>query len=298
MVKIMIADKFKDEIHVYLDDVYNEFQLFQGIVREIFEEFDKLCRNNNIGYCVEFGSLLGLIRDNGFIPWDYDMDVFVSIDDRERLISVLESSLGDKFYYTYINNMKNYPLGVLRVCKKGYTYMSFHVDVFFLVGCPNTPKAQKRFVNRINNLYKIRVKKYISEHKDIREETLARKVYERIIRIPAKIIPRVVIDRLENYYYHKYPLQKSEKCLPVDKIFNIRTTEYFMEKCDLEIDGINYSVPKDFDSALKEEFGDYMTYFSIKDRFEEFYKLFYEVKENQLYFKSVLENKIKSTLYF
>ena len=30
---------------------------------------------NNVDYCIGFGTLLGCIRDKKMIPWDYDIDI-------------------------------------------------------------------------------------------------------------------------------------------------------------------------------------------------------------------------------
>ncbi len=37
--------------------------------------FDHVCKNNNINYWAEGGTLLGAIRNTGLIPWDDDLDV-------------------------------------------------------------------------------------------------------------------------------------------------------------------------------------------------------------------------------
>ncbi|MDO5402264.1 MAG: LicD family protein, partial [Eubacteriales bacterium] len=42
---------------------------------QVLEDVDKVCRDNDIQYFAEWGTLLGAVRHHGFIPWDDDMDI-------------------------------------------------------------------------------------------------------------------------------------------------------------------------------------------------------------------------------
>ena len=48
----------------------------QILMKTILRDIDKICRENNISYWIESGTMLGAIRHNGFIPWDDDIDIF------------------------------------------------------------------------------------------------------------------------------------------------------------------------------------------------------------------------------
>ena len=56
----------------------------QNIMTNMLKEFDRMCRNNNIKYWCTSGTLLGVIRHNGWIPYDGDIDVCMLEDDYNK----------------------------------------------------------------------------------------------------------------------------------------------------------------------------------------------------------------------
>ena len=52
---------------------------------EILKEFIFLCDKHNLRYWLADGSLVGVIRHKGFIPWDDDLDVFMPRPDYENM---------------------------------------------------------------------------------------------------------------------------------------------------------------------------------------------------------------------
>lgn len=55
---------------------------------DLLFEFDYICRKHNLKYFLSFGSLLGAVRHNGFIPWDDDIDVCMPRQDYEVLLTL------------------------------------------------------------------------------------------------------------------------------------------------------------------------------------------------------------------
>ena len=53
--------------------------------------FHKICADHDINYSLHGGTLLGAIREHGFIPWDDDVDVSMTRNEFEKLLSVLNS---------------------------------------------------------------------------------------------------------------------------------------------------------------------------------------------------------------
>lgn len=68
---------------------------------KLLGEFDALCKDNNIDYWINFGTLIGAIRHKGFIPWDDDTDLGIMRDDLERLQEIVRSDRRYKITVVY-----------------------------------------------------------------------------------------------------------------------------------------------------------------------------------------------------
>ncbi|MBD5542597.1 MAG: hypothetical protein HDR00_15665 [Lachnospiraceae bacterium] len=69
-----------------------ELQLIQ---LDMLREFDGFCRQNNINYCFAGGSALGAIRHQGFIPWDDDIDIFITRPNYEKLLERAKDGISE-----------------------------------------------------------------------------------------------------------------------------------------------------------------------------------------------------------
>ncbi len=63
---------------------------------DMFQQLERVCKKYGLRYFMFWGSLLGAIRHNGFIPWDDDMDIILPRDDYNELFR-----LADEFKYPY-----------------------------------------------------------------------------------------------------------------------------------------------------------------------------------------------------
>lgn len=65
----------------------------QELCLELLKFVDNICNRYNIPYWLDFGTLLGSVRHEGFIPWDDDMDVGILKNDFDRFFEVLKKEI-------------------------------------------------------------------------------------------------------------------------------------------------------------------------------------------------------------
>ena len=71
----------------------------------LLQKFHDICRKNGIRYSLHGGTLLGCIRDKGFIPWDDDIDVSMTREEYNKLQAVFEqTAFSDQFYLDFTTN--------------------------------------------------------------------------------------------------------------------------------------------------------------------------------------------------
>lgn len=71
----------------------------------VLEKFDEAMTKNGYAYSLAFGTLLGAVREHGFIKHDFDIDVFVWIDDYDtKMLEVLKEHGFELTHQYYIND--------------------------------------------------------------------------------------------------------------------------------------------------------------------------------------------------
>ena len=61
-----------------------ELKLIHAEILDLLKLFDAFCTANDIRYTLDAGTLLGAVREHGFIPWDDDADVAMTRAEYEK----------------------------------------------------------------------------------------------------------------------------------------------------------------------------------------------------------------------
>ena len=83
----------------------------QENIFNLLKEFDKFSKEYGIDYFIAAGTALGAIRHRGFLPWDDDMDIYLTRDNWNKLKDIIENNedaVPEGRTYVYNENEKYY----------------------------------------------------------------------------------------------------------------------------------------------------------------------------------------------
>lgn len=121
----------------------------QEISYQILIDFDNFCKKHNLTYYMTYGTLLGAVRHQDFIPWDDDIDVSMPREDYDRLLYSLYSDLPEHLILQHYKNTESYYLNFAKIFNKNTTVVEksgqynyriggVYIDIFPIDGVGNS----------------------------------------------------------------------------------------------------------------------------------------------------------------
>ena len=282
----MRSDDFLNEVLNYdkcpegFETMYKEFLIFQDAAIATLKEFHRVCEKNSINYQLAYGSLLGVIRDGGQIPWDYDIDVIVPQEERQKLVESLKKDLDDSYYFYSMENHSNCRHMIMRLAPNEYRSEALHVDVFFLTGTPENEADRRVFAKRMAELSEMRYGKCVN----IKEASMGSfRRYISLFRRRKLPLLFTSLDKIDKEYKkmcEKYSSFGSTVCISADSY--AEWADYPTELLwDTEIVDTAYGqirIPVHYKELLELEYGDYLSIPSLEDRIGEVQKNYRRIK--------------------
>lgn len=244
------------------------------ILLDMAEEIDRICKKHNIQYFWGFGSLLGVVRHKGFIPWDDDLDIVMKRDDYERFIK-----LSDEFKYPYFLQIPETDKGYFHTHAKlrnsettgwnpitGYEGFNQGIWVDFF---PLDNYINEDGESRFNEIKKLNIDEatQMRIHNPNLNESNLKRVKDLLSRDFDPLKTYYEVERIaKKYQYTETPLI-SAITVSVYKLKNvIYYAEDFSDKVTMKCEGLEIPVPIGYKRILETTYGNYMEFPPIEKR--------------------------------
>lgn len=122
----------------------------------LLKEIDEICKKNNITYYISGGTVIGAVRHEGFIPWDDDIDIYMTRENWNRFRVLSKTCLSDRRVVECWENNKGFTNLLGRYMNKDTTQIQkYHlycdcamgqlIDIFVLDPIINDENAIRQY---------------------------------------------------------------------------------------------------------------------------------------------------------
>ncbi|MBN1981575.1 MAG: LicD family protein [Chitinivibrionales bacterium] len=234
----------------------------QLVQLRLLEVFAWICRKGSLNYWLDFGTLLGAARHQGFIPWDDDVDVSMVREDFNTFLEIAPRLLPHDIFLQTMQTDPAFDLySVGLKLRDKYSTMieepaaNYHQGIFLDVFPYDKTPGNKllRYLQR--RLYRILITGHeLKLKKNWLDNRFYRKLLlQRLYRVLDKNrAARMILDlyRLDKNHFYRPMLEWKwyEHYFTHEQLFPLSIIQF---------EGLPMQCPRDVDSYLRVLFGDY-----------------------------------------
>lgn len=239
----------------------------------VLKKIDEICEHNDIKYSIMYGTLIGYMRHNGFIPWDDDTDVCMLRPEYDKFVAYCNEHEEELYPFKLMSKYTadDYPFNLQRFCDTRFKMvktdglsdagMGLFIDIYPLDALGNVKNGAKKQIEKKKTFWMQCVG--CAQSKNIMGTN--KSFVKRLLRFPVYLYSHVKgtkyfldkFDVLTNSY--SYEDSKYVGDLIWDNCVTYYEKEWFEDVEDIIFEGVKTKIPVQAKKVLEEEYGDYMT---------------------------------------
>lgn len=259
----------------------------QNKILETMKYIDKLCRKHGVVYYIMGGTALGAIRHGGFIPWDDDLDIFMTPDQYEKFKHVFEQEQSEKFVLQEWRTTPNY-LEYAKIRMNGTTFIEqcfaerkdmhhgIYVDIMILHKVPD-----RRWIQKLVYCESKFVTLYALSQRNWMPKTKGQSIILKSLRfMPCKFMAKIAYRHIYHYDKMKTRFKYCYWITPAKFRNGLFDESFFSSPVDIPFeDTVLYGSEK-IKEYLEYRYGDYMKLPSEETRRASVHAMIYDVNRD------------------
>lgn len=236
---------------------------------ELFSHINDIFQKHEIRFFLMYGSLLGAVRHQGFIPWDDDLDLAIYEEDYEKAVQLLRTQLSKKYIvhdkltdpiywnaYSKVRCLNSEGVHSIWLNANKYKYRGIGIDLFQIREGNASKFYAKR--NRAKEHAVLLIKKIPYEKKWRQKGGFFLQALPSIVRYFLYAFFNIISKKRKSYLCDPEVLSVP---LPLNAIFPLQKATF---------EGIETFVPHQPNVVLTAQYGDYMTFPPVEKRIQHF----------------------------
>lgn len=237
----------------------------QKKILEIIKYIDKICRKNNIVYYIMGGTALGAVRHGGFIPWDDDLDIFMTSDQYEKFKKIFEEMNSKQYVLQEWKTTDKY-LEYAKIRMNNTTFIEknfkdrkdmhhgIFVDIMILHKVPNN-----KFIQYLVYLESKFVTLYALSQRNWVPKTKVQNIVLNLLKImPCKLMAKLFYKRIYKYDFMEKNYKYCYWITPAKFKNGLFDEEFFNNPIDIQFEDTKLLGAKNIKEYLEYRYGDYM----------------------------------------
>lgn len=253
-------------MHTLNVDELKEYQL------AILKQVDAWCKENHVQYFLAYGTLLGAVRHQGYIPWDDDIDLMMLRPDYEKMLREFNQNRTDTLQILHTSVDPSYPYEFAKVHdtatqmleETGIPYkIGINIDIFPMDAIQNGPEAVPAIVKKQKLTIRVlgwKIYKYQPE----KHRLLKRIVSGAVHRAASVVSLHSLMERMDQSAQKWGDVGQANwvgcVCQRWFTPGEVLEAEWLHDAVMLPFEGTNFPVPVQYDRVLTSWFGDYMQF--------------------------------------